>query len=123
MNWNARTAALAAAALVVILGAGAFAVAQRAPAAGDKASIERVVHDYLLSHPEMLVDMQNAMQAKQEAAEHKARDEGLAKLGRAALTDPKLAYTTGPENAKVTIVEFFDYRCPYCKSSLAALKS
>jgi protein-disulfide isomerase len=122
MTPNVRTAALAGAALLVLVGAGAFALTQRAPAAGDKAAVERIVHEYLLAHPEMLVEMQGALESKQAAAETKAREEGLAKLGRAALTDPKLAFTTGPENAKVTIVEFFDYRCPYCKSSQQALK-
>jgi protein-disulfide isomerase len=122
MNWNARTAGLVAAALFVVLGAGALALSWHAPPANDKAAVERIVRGYLLDHPEMLVEMQNALEAKQTAAESKAREEGLAKLGRAALTDPKLAFTTGPQNAKVTIVEFFDYRCPYCKSSLQAIK-
>ena len=40
----------------------------------------------------------------------------------AALTDPKVAYVAGPADAKVTVAEFFDYRCPHCKASMSAMK-
>jgi protein-disulfide isomerase len=124
MTPNTRTAALAAAAVLVILGAAALTLWRGAPpAAGDKAAVEQIVRNYLLTHPEMLVEMQRALEAKQTAEEGKAREAGLAKVGVAALTDPKVAFSVGPENAKVTIVEFFDYRCPYCKSSQEALKT
>ena len=39
------------------------------------------------------------------------------------LLDPKVAYVLGPSDAKVTVAEFFDYRCPHCKASLSAVKS
>ena len=43
--------------------------------------------------------------------------------GCAVFSDPNVAYVTGPANAKVTVVEFFDYRCPHCKTSLPAVKA
>ena len=91
-------------------------------AAPDKTAIEKIVHDYLLSHPELLQEISRALDAKQEAAEQKMRADALAGLGRKVLLDPKIAYVTGPSNAKVTLVEFFDYRCPHCKNSLGAMK-
>ena len=39
-----------------------------------------------------------------------------------ALVDPNVAFVTGPASAKITVAEFFDYRCPYCKASLGAMK-
>ncbi len=107
-----KNALAAGAAFTAALG---FAAAGQAPAATapapDKPAVEKIVHDYLLAHPELLAEMQNALDAKQEAADQKARNEGLAKVGRAALVDPKVAFVTGPADAKVTVAEFFDYRC------------
>ena len=94
-----------------------------APAAPDKAAVEKIVREYLLTHPEILFEMQDALDTKREVSDRKARADSLAKVGRAALTDPKIAFVTGPADAKVTVVEFFDYRCVYCKASLEAMKT
>ena len=80
------------------------------------------VHDYLLRNPEILVDMTNKMQADQAAQEDAARQAAVDKIGLKAFFDPKLAFVTGPANAKTTLVEFFDYNCPYCRASLPAVK-
>jgi len=89
----------------------------------NKAAIEKIVHDYLLAHPEILIDMTKALQAKQEANDTRARSAALAQVGLRGLLDPQVAYVTGPADAKVTVVEFFDYRCPHCKTSLPAVKA
>jgi len=88
----------------------------------NKAQIEQVVHDYLVSHPEVLVEVSNRLDVQQAAAADKARKDALFEIGPAALTDPKVAYVWGPADAKVTVAEFFDYRCPHCKASMAAMK-
>jgi protein-disulfide isomerase len=88
-----------------------------------KAQVEKIVRDYLVAHPEILIEMTAALQRKQEAEGSQARQKALTQVGMRALLDPRVAYVTGPANAKVTVVEFFDYRCGYCKSSLPAIKS
>jgi len=80
------------------------------------------IHDYLMSHPDILVDMTNKMQADQAAQEDAARQVAVDKIGVKAFFDPKLAFVTGPATAKNTLVEFFDYNCPYCRASLPAVK-
>ncbi len=88
-----------------------------------RAQVEQVIHDYLLAHPDILVEMSNRLDRQQAATEDKQRTDALFDVGVKALVDPKVAYVEGPENAKVTVVEFFDYRCPHCKASLGAMKS
>jgi protein-disulfide isomerase len=79
------------------------------------------VHDYLLAHPDIIVEMTNRLDRQQAAEEDKARTDALFQIGTKALLDPKVAYVEGPANAKITVAEFFDYRCPHCKASLPAI--
>jgi protein-disulfide isomerase len=88
----------------------------------NKAQIEQVVHDYLIAHPEIMVEVSRKLDMQQAAATDKARNDALFALGPKALTNPNVAYVAGPANAKVTVAEFFDYRCPHCKASMAAMK-
>lgn len=92
------------------------------PAMSEKARVEQIVHDYLLAHPEILADMSNKLEVQQQEAADQARDSALKSVGTSALLDPKVAYVSGPANAKVTVAEFFDYRCPHCKASLSAME-
>ncbi|HSM95921.1 MAG TPA: thioredoxin domain-containing protein, partial [Rhizomicrobium sp.] len=80
------------------------------------------IHEYLMRNPAVLVDMSNKMQADQAAQEDAARQAAVNKIGLKAFFDPKLAFVTGPADAKTSVVEFFDYNCPYCRASLPAMK-
>jgi protein-disulfide isomerase len=88
----------------------------------DRNGVEQVVHDYLLSHPDIIIEMSKKLDTQQAASEQKEREDALFNLGTKALLDPKVAFVTGPADAKVTVAEFFDYRCPHCKASQAAVE-
>jgi protein-disulfide isomerase len=107
-------------ALVTALAVGKVSIAGSGPA--NRAEIEQVMHDYLVTHPEIMVEMSNRLDFQQASVADKARKDALFAIGPAALTDPKVAYVAGPSDAKVTVAEFFDYRCPHCKASLTAMK-
>jgi protein-disulfide isomerase len=81
------------------------------------------MHDYLMAHPAILVDMQNKLQLEQDQATANAEQAAVNKIGLKAFFDPRVAFVTGPANAKTTLVEFFDYNCPYCRESVPAVKS
>src|SRR5947209_13001564 len=111
--------------LLFTLGAGVTSLATGRipmPMGGDRAKVEQVVHDYLLAHPEILSEMSTRLEMEQQANAESARNNALSSVGPSALFDPKIAYVAGPANAKVTIAEFFDYRCPHCKASLTAME-
>jgi protein-disulfide isomerase len=71
------------------------------------AQVRAIVRDYLVKNPEVLEEMQAALEVKRAAATH-------ARLAPKLERDPR-KFAVGPANSKITVVEFFDYRCPYCK--------
>lgn len=75
----------------------------------ETAKIERIVHDYLVNHPEVLEEA--AMERDKRA---------MAKLiepHRKDIETPFAAAWAGARDGDVTLVEFFDYACTYCRAS------
>ena len=86
-----------------------------------KQEIGRVAHDYLLAHPEVIRDAIQALQAKEEAAKAGLQSEAVTGNKDKIFADPAAPFAGNPVG-DVTIVEFFDYKCPYCKQVSPALK-
>lgn len=78
--------------------------------------VEKIVHDYMLAHPELLIDMSNALRAKQEAQQQQA-DVTLIQQNKKALFEQASDPVGGNAKGTTTVVEFFDYNCGYCKRS------
>ena len=87
-----------------------------------KSAVEQIIHDYILQHPELLVEALQSAENKMKAqAEERARA-ALVDKRQEILEDPT-APVAGNPKGDVTIVEFFDYRCPYCKQVEPALEA
>jgi len=70
-----------------------------------QAEIRAMVRDYLVNDPDVLRDALSALQARVDTERrHKAE------------TDTR-DFSIGPRDAAITVVEFFDYRCPYCMAA------
>lgn len=83
--------------------------------------IEQIVRDYLLANPEVLIQSLNDFQKRQKVAE-KQRQRQTVLFSRAALNQDPDSPVMGNPEGDVTIVEFFDYKCPYCKRVAGPLK-
>ncbi len=92
------------------------ACAQERVDTSDKAAIEKIVADYILENPQIVEDALIKL-ADQRQAEEASRASELIAANMDALYKNEADYSIGPDDAPVTIVEFFDYRCGYCKRS------
>jgi protein-disulfide isomerase len=77
-------------------------------------AIEAVVRQYLLDHPEVVVEALQLYEQRQQAAEAERRKTAILALADQLTADPADPVIGNPEG-DVTLVEFFDYRCPYCR--------
>lgn len=77
--------------------------------------IRRLVKEYLIKHPEVIVQaMQEYRQRQRQERELQAQ--AAIKDNRMALLRDKYSVVAGNPKGDVTIVEFFDYQCGYCKA-------
>ncbi|MDB5643143.1 MAG: oxidoreductase [Hyphomicrobiales bacterium] len=86
-----------------------------------KSEIETVVREYLLKNPEILRDAYAELETRQARAEGEARTKALSENGGLLTNSPHQAVIGNPDG-KVTLVEFFDYNCGYCKQALPDLQ-
>ncbi|MGE0751102.1 MAG: DsbA family protein [Variibacter sp.] len=96
----------------------ATAVAQTATfSAEQKTAIEKIMRDYLLSHPEVLQEAVAELEKRQSAAEVEKSKAAVAEHRDALINSPRQVVLGNPRG-DVTMVEFFDYNCGYCKRAL-----
>jgi protein-disulfide isomerase len=75
---------------------------------------EQRVREYLLKNPEVIMEALQVLQERQRAAEAENLKRTIAELSEEILNDPA-APVGGDPSGDVTLVEFFDYNCPYCR--------
>ncbi len=80
----------------------------------DRPKIEALVKDYLLANPEVIVEAIRIYQRRQETAEAEKAMQAVIALNPQLVDDENTPIAGNPEG-DVTVVEFFDYRCAYCK--------
>ena len=84
--------------------------------AGQKTDIEKIIHDYLLSKPEVLKEAIDELDKRQKAAEALSRQKAVNENADKIFNSQNQAVVGNPAG-DVTLVEFFDYNCGYCKKS------
>jgi protein-disulfide isomerase len=90
--------------------------------AAQREAIEGIIHDYLMKNPDVLIEaLRNAEDKLNHEADAKAT-KVLSDRASEIFNDPATPVGGNPKG-DVTIVEFFDYRCPYCKQVLPTLQT
>lgn len=74
------------------------------------------VRSYLVEHPEVLVEAMNELQSRQEEAAAVADDQLLVTYKRDIFADSH-SWVGGNPDGDITVVEFMDYRCSYCRKA------
>jgi len=97
----------------LLLAAAPLAAEEPSPAETER--VQRIVRDYLQQHPEVIIEAIKSYQDKRAAAEAGKARQTISALQDELLRDPASPVGANPAG-DVSIVEFFDYRCPYCKA-------
>ena len=117
MRPDFRTFAAALVAVVFALAAAVPAVAQSF-STEQRGEIERIVREYLLRQPELLQEVIAELE-KRQALDAAAKRVAAVKQHEATLFKSPRQVNLGNPQGDVTMVEFFDYNCGYCKRALA----
>jgi protein-disulfide isomerase len=77
-------------------------------------AIEAIIKDYLIANPEVFLEVQSALEARMEEIQAKRLQAAIAAQSEEIYRNPG-APIAGNPTGDITIVEFFDYNCGYCK--------
>ena len=108
-----RTLLAAVAALAAAIGAGGTWLVERSGGGADQARIEGVVHDYMLDHPEIIPEAMGRLQDRETGK--------VVAANRAAIVTPYAGAWAGNPKGDVTLVEYYDYNCGFCRASLPTI--
>lgn len=86
-----------------------------------KKDVEALIGEYLRAHPEVILESVRAMQEREQAAQAQRQQLGLTVRRQDIEADPSSPVIGNP-NGDVTVTEFFDYRCGYCKAVLPSIQ-
>jgi protein-disulfide isomerase len=84
--------------------------------------VKRLALEAILENPEIVMEAVDLLREREEAAQAEATRATIAELGDALSHDPDAPVLGNPEG-DVTVVEFFDYNCPYCKRASTEIRA
>lgn len=79
-----------------------------------RGEIGDIVREYLVENPDVIVEVLQILQTRQQAAAQQ-QQQASARVDVSAIVDEDRDPILGNPNGSVTMVEFFDYHCPFCK--------
>src|SRR5262245_21746798 len=107
--------------MAMLIGSGRLQ-GQDASKALSRADIEKIVREYILQHPEVLMESVQAHRDR-ERVEAQTRSKDAVAANRRELLEDTSSPAAGTAGAEVAIVQFFDYKCGYCKRVSPTLSS
>jgi protein-disulfide isomerase len=112
----------------LLFATGLAALTFAAPAAAQsfndsqKKELEEIIRNYLLEHPEMLREMAEKLDARDKQAEEDLRDKALVTYKDEVFKSPRDP-VVGNAKGDVTVVEFMDYNCGWCKKAMSEMQT
>jgi protein-disulfide isomerase len=88
--------------------------------ASQQGSLEPVIEQYLRAHPEVIEQSLQSLEIKREAEQKARQKAAISKRQQELLHDPTSPVSGNPDG-DITVVEFFDYRCGFCKRAAPAV--
>jgi protein-disulfide isomerase len=85
---------------------------------GQRKAIEAIIKEYLIANPEVFLEVQTALEAKMEEIQAKRLQAAITEQSQEIYHSPG-APVIGNPSGDITVVEFFDYNCGYCKRAFS----
>jgi protein-disulfide isomerase len=103
-----------------VAGCAATATETQSASAHSTDLTDAAIERYIRTHPEVIMQSLQAMEAKHEAAQRERQKVALAGRQDELFHDPASPVSGNPKG-EITLVEFYDYRCGYCKKAASAV--
>ena len=104
----------------LIAGIGSVSAGEQSLSAEQQSKIQELIRQYIIDHPEIILESIHKMEAREERERAERTRKNLIAMRDQLAKDPS-SPVGGNRNGDVTIVEFFDYRCGYCKRVLPTI--
>jgi protein-disulfide isomerase len=106
---------------VTVLAVGqALSAWAESPSVPAQPALDQAIEQYIRSHPEVIEQAMQSLEAKRQRGEKLRIRQAIATHQEELLRDPA-SPVSGNVNGDVTVIEFFDYRCGYCKRVASAV--
>jgi protein-disulfide isomerase len=106
----------------IMLSASAPATSADEPTALSVEQVEKIVREYLLREPQVVYEALQELQRRQAEATA-ARQRAAIVENRSELLNDPASPVGGDPDGDVTLVEFFDYRCAYCRRVVSSMRA
>ncbi|MGF1456252.1 MAG: DsbA family protein [Alphaproteobacteria bacterium] len=119
-----RLTTLTACAATAVAAAGLTALALSASARADKVAVpdalREQVRQVIMDNPEIIIEALDAFEQRREREAEGAQKEAIGANMDALWSLPGL-HVAGNPTGKIKMVEFFDYRCGFCKQAMPSV--
>jgi len=114
-----KTAFMSLLAAALLAGFSFLPQAQAADTALTREAVEKIVHDYIMEHPDVILTAVDQYQQKTQ----EERQNAALESNRDVLFNDERSPFIGNEKGDVVMIEFFDYNCGYCKKVLPSVQA
>ena len=101
---------------IFLLATQSFALDLSKMSAAERALLQEEIRLYLLENPEIIMEAIEVLRKKEQQAAIQS-DFELVKKNKKAIFEDGFSFIGGNPNGDITLVEFVDYRCGYCKKA------